>query len=52
MKDQMATSTVEVLISVCWFGMKISDQMFPVSYYFCVKERDRLPRQFDGELDS
>ena len=52
MEDQMATLTVEVLIGVCWFGMKISDQTVPVSYYFCVEECDRLPRPFSDELDS
>ena len=48
----VATSAVEVVVGVRWFGMKIGDQTVPVAYYFCIEERDGLPILLDGKFDG
>ena len=48
----MATSAMEVLMGVHRFGVKVSDQMAPVTCYFGVKERDGLPGPLGGKFDG
>ena len=46
----IATVLVEVLVGVSWLGIKVSNQVVPMTYYFGVKERYGLCKPFGSEL--